>query len=85
MRRRIVVSAGYNRGSFYPSIVAQWPGISAEGFKGSPMADAYQQLAPDPKHWPVFVNKMKTMMLTLRFWRSIASFTSTIRLCARLV
>jgi pimeloyl-ACP methyl ester carboxylesterase len=68
VRRLIVISAGYNKESFYPSIVAQWPGMSPDGFKGTPMEQAYQQLAPDPKHWPLFVAKMKALMLSFKGW-----------------
>lgn len=68
VRKLVVVSAGYDRASFYPSIIAQWPGMSVEGFKGTPMEQAHMEKAPDPKHWRVFVGKMKNFMMSFKGW-----------------
>ena len=63
VRKLVLVSTGYSNDFFYPSVLAQWPGLSAEGLKGTPMETAYLQTAPDPARWPVFIDKMKQMML----------------------
>ena len=38
-----------------------FPSISPEMFAGSPMEDAYKQVAPDPDAFPTLVAKLKTL------------------------
>jgi pimeloyl-ACP methyl ester carboxylesterase len=59
VRKPVIVSASYNNEGFYPSIIAGWPYMSAQALVGTPMEQAYAQTAPNPKHWPVFVEKVK--------------------------
>jgi pimeloyl-ACP methyl ester carboxylesterase len=66
VRKLVVVSAGYKTEGFYPSIVNSWPSMTPELFAGSPMEKVYLGTAPNPKHWPVFVGKMKNLMLTAK-------------------
>jgi pimeloyl-ACP methyl ester carboxylesterase len=68
VRKLVIVSASYNREGFYPAIIAMWPDMSAEGFAGSPGEQAYLQSAPNPKHWPVFIEKMKHFMMSFQGW-----------------
>ena len=68
VRRLVVASVSYKKDGFYPSVTAMWPGMSPDGFKGTPMEAEYMRLAPDKSHWPVFVNKMKTAMLNTQDW-----------------
>jgi pimeloyl-ACP methyl ester carboxylesterase len=68
VRKLVVVSAGYNEDSFYPSMRATWPDTTAESLAGSPMEEVYLKTAPDPKHWPVFVRKMMSMLSTFKGW-----------------
>jgi pimeloyl-ACP methyl ester carboxylesterase len=68
VRKLVVVSAGYSKAGFYPSITSQWPGITAESLKGSPMEEAYLRTAPDPAHWPVFVGKMRDLIVGMEGW-----------------
>lgn len=64
----VVISSHHKIEAYYPSIRAMWPGMTVQGFTGSPMEKAYLETAPDPKHWPVFVEKMKAMMLGSTDW-----------------
>jgi len=63
-----VISAHHKMDAYYPSIRAMWPGMTVQGFTGTPMEKAYLDTAPDPKRWPVFVEKMKQMMLFSTDW-----------------
>ena len=40
------------------------PQITPEMFEGSPIKTDYDSLAPDPKNWTKFVNKMKQFVTT---------------------
>jgi pimeloyl-ACP methyl ester carboxylesterase len=80
VRKLVLVSTSYGNSGFYPSIVAGWPGITPEGFAGSPMEQDYLRTAPHPEHWPVFVDKMKHLLMDFEGWpasdiRSIAAPT----------
>lgn len=66
--RLVLVSAPYNKSGYYPSIVASWSQISPAGFAGMAMEQVYQQTAPDPNHWAVFVEKMKESLINLQGW-----------------
>jgi pimeloyl-ACP methyl ester carboxylesterase len=47
VRKLVVVSAGYNEDSFYPSIRATWPHTTADALVGTPMEEVYLKTAPD--------------------------------------
>ena len=64
----VVISSHHKIEAYYPSIHAMWPGMTVQGFTGTPMEKAYLETAPDPAHWPVFVEKMKAMMLGSADW-----------------
>lgn len=64
----VVISAHHKMEAYYPSIRAMWPGMTVQGFAGTPMEKAYLETAPDPKRWPGFVEKMKAMMLGSTDW-----------------
>jgi pimeloyl-ACP methyl ester carboxylesterase len=64
----VVISSHHKIEAYYPSIRAMWPGMTVQGFTGTPMEKAYLETAPDPAHWPVFVEKMKAMMLGSADW-----------------
>lgn len=68
VRKLVVVSAGFNEDSFYPSMRASWPETTAESLAGTPMEEVYLRTAPDPTHWPVFVRKMMAMLSTFTGW-----------------
>ncbi len=68
VRRLVLISTSYSNDGFQPGITAMWPSMSAEGFKGTPMEGLYAQTAPEPDRWPVFVDKMKQMMIGFEGW-----------------
>lgn len=68
VRKLVLVSAPYNQEGFYPSTRANWPEMSAETMIGTPMEQAYKQVAPEPTHWPVFVEKMKHALMDFPGW-----------------
>lgn len=71
VRKLVVVSAPYNKTGYYPSISAEWPHMSVEGFQGTPMEAGFRQLAPDPASWPAFVQKMKEMIVGFDGWNAV--------------
>lgn len=68
VNRLVLVSAPYNKSGYYPSIVSSWPQMSAAGFAGTAMEQVYHQTAPDPKHWSIFVEKMKESLINQQGW-----------------
>jgi pimeloyl-ACP methyl ester carboxylesterase len=68
VRKLVVVSAGYNEDSFFPSMRAAWPQTTAAALAGTPMEQVYLTTAPEPTHWPVFVRKMMAMLSTFKGW-----------------
>ena len=64
----VVISSHHRMDAYYPSIRAMWPGMTVQGFTGTPMEKAYLETAPDPERWPIFVEKMKAMMLSSTDW-----------------
>lgn len=68
VRKLVVVSAIYGNAGFYPATTVGWPNMSAEGFVGTPMEQEYTEKAADPAHWPVFVDKMKHLLMDFPGW-----------------
>ena len=68
VRRLVVVSATHSSAGTQPELLEMIPSITPELFAGSPMEAAYQALAPDPAHFPVLVQKLKTLDETPFDW-----------------
>jgi pimeloyl-ACP methyl ester carboxylesterase len=68
VRKLTLVSAPYSNDGYYPATMAGWPDMSAEGFVGTPMEQAYMQTAPQPEHWPIFVDKVKHALMDFPGW-----------------
>ncbi len=64
IRRLIIVSAAYKSDGWSPETKAVFPMLKAEFFTGTPIKIAYDSIAPDPKHFPKLVNKIKIMSTT---------------------
>lgn len=58
VRKLVPISVSYSTEGVYPEIWAGIEQITPEVFAGSPMEEAYQRNAPDPDHWPVFIEKL---------------------------
>jgi pimeloyl-ACP methyl ester carboxylesterase len=61
VRKMIVVSAAYKSEGWTPETRAILPTITPALFEGAPMKIEYDSVAPDPKHWPQFVEKLKQL------------------------
>lgn len=59
VRKLIIASAVYKFEGWTPETKAILPMLTPEIFEGSPIKSEYDSLAPDPKRWVQFVNKMK--------------------------
>ena len=64
----MVISAGYAYDGMQQVMIDMVPSITPEMFAGSPFETTYQQVAPDPDHFPVLVEKLKTLDLTPFDW-----------------
>lgn len=68
VRRLVAISAVYSNDGYYPAIVAGWRGMSAAALAGTPMERAYAETAPNPAHWPVFVEKVQHALMDFPGW-----------------
>jgi pimeloyl-ACP methyl ester carboxylesterase len=60
-RRMVAASASFSSAGIQPEAWAMFPSISPEMFAGSPMQEAYEQVAPDPAAFPTLVAKLKKL------------------------
>ena len=61
VKKLIIISSAYKSDGWTPETRAILPMIQPEMFEGSPIKKEYDSLAPDPKHWSKFVNKLKEL------------------------
>lgn len=59
VRKLVIISAVYKSEGWYPETRAIFPTISAEAFSKTPIKTVYDSIAPDPKHFDQFINKMR--------------------------
>ena len=64
VRKLVIASAVYKYEGWAPETRAILPILTPEMFEGTPIKTEYDKLAPDPKHWSQFVNKMKQFVST---------------------
>jgi pimeloyl-ACP methyl ester carboxylesterase len=64
VRKLVIASAVYKYDGWTPETRAILPILTPEMFEGTPIKTEYDKLAPDPKHWSQFVNKMKQFVST---------------------
>ena len=64
VRKLIIASAVYKYEGWTPETRAILPNLNPQIFEGTPIKTEYDRLAPDPKHWTAFVNKMKQFVST---------------------
>jgi pimeloyl-ACP methyl ester carboxylesterase len=67
VRKLIVVSALFDNGGWEPQAFEQFKALPAD-FAPKPLTDPYEKVAPDPKHWPVLVQKVKQMVTQFPGW-----------------
>ena len=68
VRRLVVISASFTHDGMQPEAIAMFPTITPELFAGSPMEQAYRELAPDPGDFPVLVRKLVALDSTPFAW-----------------
>ena len=64
VRRLIITSSVYKYEGWTPETRAILPMLTPEMFESTPIKQEYDKLAPDPKHWKEFINKMKKFVTT---------------------
>ena len=64
VRRLIIASSAYKYEGWTQETRSILPTLTAEMFESTPIKTEYDKLAPDPKHWKEFINKMKKFVTT---------------------
>jgi pimeloyl-ACP methyl ester carboxylesterase len=64
VRRLILASTVYKYEGWTQETRSILPMLTAEMFEQTPIKTEYDKLAPDPKHWKEFINKMKKFVTT---------------------
>jgi pimeloyl-ACP methyl ester carboxylesterase len=64
VRRFILASTVYKYEGWSKETRAILPMLTPEMFEPTPIKQEYDKLAPDPKHWKEFINKMKKFVTT---------------------
>jgi pimeloyl-ACP methyl ester carboxylesterase len=64
VRRLILTSTVYKYEGWTQETRSILPMLTAEMFEQTPIKTEYDKLAPDPKHWKEFINKMKAFVTT---------------------
>jgi pimeloyl-ACP methyl ester carboxylesterase len=64
VKKLVIASAVYKYEGWTPETRAILPNITPEVFEHTPIKSQYDSLAPDPKHWTEFINKMKKFITT---------------------
>jgi len=64
VKKLVIASAVYKYEGWTPETRAILPNITPEIFEHTPIKSQYDSLAPDPKHWTEFINKMKKFITT---------------------
>lgn len=67
-RRLVLVSAAFRSDGAQPELDETLPSISPESFAGSPIEEAYLNVAPNPQEFPRLVEKMKQLDTTPFAW-----------------
>jgi pimeloyl-ACP methyl ester carboxylesterase len=62
VRKLIIASSVYKFEGWTTETRSILPTLKGEWFEGTPIKTEYDSLAPDPKHWTAFVNKMKGLV-----------------------
>jgi len=64
VKKLIIASAVYKYEGWTPETRAILPTLTPEMLAPTPIKVQYDKLAPDPKHWTQFINKMKQFVTT---------------------
>ena len=64
VKKLVIASGVYKYDGWTPETRAILPNITPQVFEHTPIKSQYDSLAPDPKHWTEFINKMKKFITT---------------------
>jgi pimeloyl-ACP methyl ester carboxylesterase len=67
VRKLVVVSAVFDNSGWDPQAFEQFKALPPD-FAPKPLTDPYEKVAPNPKHWPVLVKKVKQMVTQFPGW-----------------
>lgn len=68
LRKIVVASASYRYDGMHEAMIEMFPQMSIEMFEGGPIEEEYKRLAPDPGHFSVLFEKLKTLDSTPYAW-----------------
>src|SRR5947209_1108943 len=68
VRKLALASTAFKRDGWYSEDLAAMSAISAEGFAGTPIHDAYLRTSPKPEAWPTFVAKVRQLVTSDYDW-----------------
>lgn len=68
VRKLALASTVFKRDGWYPEDLATMAAMSAEGFAGTPIHEAYLQTSPKPEAWPTFVAKVRQLVTSDYDW-----------------
>jgi pimeloyl-ACP methyl ester carboxylesterase len=68
VRKLVVISASHRYDAMPPEMIEMFPSITPEMFAGSPLEQAYLDVAPNPGDFPKLVQKLKTLDMTPFAW-----------------
>jgi pimeloyl-ACP methyl ester carboxylesterase len=68
VKKLIVASASFKKSGMQPELIQMMPGFKAEYLEGTPMKKTYDSLAPNPKNFPVLVDKLKALDTAEQDW-----------------
>ncbi len=77
INKLVLISAAFKGAGWHPEIRTGMTSITAESFIGTPMHDAYINVAPRPEDFPTFVAKIREAMSQDYDWTEQVSALST--------
>lgn len=64
VERLVVIGANFNTGAMTAESNEMVKKMNPDTLEIKPVHDFYARIAPDPQHWPAFVDKIRTLWLT---------------------
>jgi len=68
VRRLMISGTNYNNDGFDSSVLRAFQDLTPAGMP-KVLAEAYARTAPDPKQWPILIDKVKKLALEFKGWR----------------
>jgi pimeloyl-ACP methyl ester carboxylesterase len=61
VRKLVLISLATNPEGYHPGLLEGMEQLTPEALAGSPFAEEYAQLAPNPENWPTLIEKTKQL------------------------